>query len=179
MKRVCLFFASILTCLSCECSCYYYGWGQWICDSDSTNNYGNQITALSNGIYNETNERITSDQQISNRIGNLSENQDLQTNAINSKISRLDDKYKEFSRPYLNVDLNLRIFDTKRTSLDIVGSYNVTRMRPATAGLRLSLKLSKSYEQRLIEKLQKEIDLFRASLAVSPQHSEQQPSPPQ
>jgi hypothetical protein len=58
----------------------------------------------------------------------------------------------------------VRVLDTKRFAIELFNDYDARRMQNFAMGAKVTLKLGKSYEQRLIEKQQKEIDALLQKL---------------
>jgi len=58
----------------------------------------------------------------------------------------------------------LRVLDTKRFAVELFDDYDARRTVNFALGAKVTLKLGKSYEQRLLEKQEREINALRALL---------------
>lgn len=113
---------------------------------------------LTNEDLQEINEK--NDEQ-DGRIGSIENWQD----SVNSRMDQFEDRLSDLEDPQFILGLNLRLTDTKRTTLEAFGDYSVTRGEVDRYGLRLTFKLGKSYEEKLIENLQAEVEELKALLS--------------
>ncbi len=82
-----------------------------------------------------------------------------------SRMDQFDNRLSDLEDSQFILGLNLRLTDTKRTTLEAFGDYSVTRGEVDSYGLRLTFKLGKSYEEKLIEDLQAEVEELKALLS--------------
>lgn len=80
------------------------------------------------------------------------------------RMDRLDSRVADMEESQFILGLNLRIKDTQRTTLEAFGDYSTNREKLDRYGFRLTLKMGKSYEEQLIEKLQAQIDELKAKI---------------
>lgn len=111
--------------------------------------------------------RLPSDPATYGDIQNL----DTQISAINqtdvAQEAEIQDKQaqlNELNKLKVQMGTTIRLYDAKYGSLNFFGLYDVQGTGGNAVGLNVGLKLGKSYEQRLIEKQQKQIDLLMQKL---------------
>ena len=80
------------------------------------------------------------------------------------RMDRLDSRVADLEESQFILGLNLRIKDTQRTTLEAFGDYSTNREKIDRYGFRLTLKMGKSYEEQLIEKLQAQIDELKSKI---------------
>ena len=86
-------------------------------------------------------------------INQKNEDQDARLDALDNQMNAMDDRVTDLERSQFILGLNLRLHDTKRTTLEAFGDYSTTRNKIDRYGFRLTFKLGKSYEEKLIEEL--------------------------
>ena len=69
------------------------------------------------------------------------------------RLDRMDNRLEDLEDSQFILGLNFRLNDTKKTTLEAFGDYSVDREKIDRYGLRLTIKMGKSYEEKLIEEL--------------------------
>jgi len=111
------------------------------------------IAALNVGLGNETQARISGDSMLQSQI-----------NATNSNVQALDDRVNNLERLKVMPEADVRFYDDRHVSAMMYDAYDATNGRNFAVGVKVMLKLGKSYEQSLIEKQQKQIDSLESIL---------------
>lgn len=75
-----------------------------------------------------------------------------------------DGKSADAARTQIIGEVGVRVFDTKRFQGQIFNAYDLRQGHNAQAGVRLLLKLGKSYEEKRIVAQERELAILRASL---------------
>lgn len=140
------------------------------------NDRTNADTTLQNNINTETIDRINADaQEVENRVAGdnqLQNNIDIVNNDQTDWNKKQDVKIKEFNNIIDNhsntlnnheerinrleetkylIEANIRVADTKKTTVEIFNSYDVRHNANFATGVRFTWKMGKSYEEKLIE----------------------------
>jgi hypothetical protein len=119
------------------------------------------IVANSNAI-NQVNSTQTSwNQTQDHEIGALQQTQQGQQNQING----LNNRVGALEKTQDEVTGKVRIFDTRKWQGNIFVTYSATRNTVASAGVEVTFKLGKSYEETQIDDLNKKIDLLMGKKA--------------
>ena len=92
----------------------------------------------------------STDSQLSNRIDSL-----------NSRLNRLE-------RTQFVAEFEFRVFDSKRLTISPFIRQNFTRSKLDTVGVRFTIKLGKSYEEKLIEKTNSRLSSIEIRLNHTP-----------
>lgn len=79
--------------------------------------------------------------------------------------SNLQNQTDKLSALKCQVGSNVRLYDAKHYSVNFFGLYDVKGTGGNAVGARIDFKLGKSYEQRLIEKQQQQINYLLGKLA--------------
>ncbi len=79
--------------------------------------------------------------------------QDQRLDDLTDRVDNLGNRVDELEDPQFILGLNLRLNDTQKTKLEAFMDYSETRSQVDRYGVRLTLKLGKSYEEKLIEDL--------------------------
>lgn len=87
-----------------------------------------------------------------------------QVNATNSKVANLDNRVDKLEQVKAMVDMNVRILDAKKYSVGFFDTWDVSNSRNFAFGARLTYKLGSSYEERQLEKQQKQIEALQRVL---------------
>ena len=117
--------------------------------NNNTANIGNLYTGLSN----ETARATGAEAGLQNQV-----------NATNSRLSNLDSRVDQLEKVKVMADLNVRILDTKKYTVGFFDMYDGTNQRNFAFGARLTYKLGKSYEEKQLEKQQKQIEALERVL---------------
>jgi hypothetical protein len=86
-------------------------------------------------------------------INNKNADQDARLNQLDSQMSNMDGRVTDLERSQFILGVNLRLHDTKRTMWEAFGDFSTTRGKIDRYGFRVTFKLGKSYEEKLIEEL--------------------------
>jgi hypothetical protein len=87
-----------------------------------------------------------------------------QVNATNSKVANLDNRVDKLEQVKAMVDMNVRILDAKKYTVGFFDTWDVSNGRNFAFGARLTYKLGSSYEERQLEKQQKQIEALQRVL---------------
>lgn len=87
-----------------------------------------------------------------------------QINTSNQQVASLEDNVHQLNEVKIIADLNVRILDTKKYSVGLFDMYDGAHQRNFAFGARLTYKIGKSYEERLLEKQQQQIELLEAAV---------------
>ena len=87
-----------------------------------------------------------------------------QVNATNNHVANLDNRVDKLEQVKGMVDMNVRILDAKKYSVGFFDTWSVSDNRNFAFGARLTYKLGTSYEERLLEKQQKQIEALERVL---------------
>jgi hypothetical protein len=107
------------------------------------------------------------DTNISN-INNVNDRQDKSINNLNSKVDNLDNRVNKLERTQYVLETSFRILDTKRITLRPFFRQNFTRNKVDVVGLKIDVKLGKSYEEKLIEKVNIRLDELGKAIGNAP-----------
>lgn len=114
--------------------------------ADSIDSLNAEQNTLATGLSNETNERIAGDQALQNQI-----------NQTNQNVSQLDDRVNNLERLKVMPEAAVRIYDSKYLSMEAFDDYDATNGRNFAVGMKATLKIGKSYEERRIDEQDKKI----------------------
>lgn len=73
-------------------------------------------------------------------------------NNLSNEINNVDHRLNELERTQYKLQTEFRIIDTKRITISPYISNNFTRTKVDEAGIRVTIKIGKSYEEKIIEK---------------------------
>ena len=128
-------------------------------------------TILQNNINTETDNRIVGDNYLNGRVNdtNLVVNNHSQIlNDHENKINNLNDRVGKLERTQFKAQVEVRILDTKRLTILPYVSQNFTRGCVDEMGVRVVVKIGKSYEEKLIEKTNSRLTNLEKSIGNSP-----------
>jgi len=111
------------------------------------------IALLDTGLNNETSARIAGDNALQGQI-----------NATNANVVGLQGQVNNLERLKVMPEADVRFYDDKHVSAMAYDAYDATNGRNFAVGVKVMLKIGKSYEETLIEKQQKQIDSLEALL---------------
>lgn len=104
------------------------------------------IGALYTGLGNEANARIAGDTNLQSQINNT-----------NGQVAQLGDRVSNLEKLKVMPEAAVRFYDAKHLSLVAYDDYDATNGRNYAVGVRVQLKLGKSYEEKRLDKQEKEI----------------------
>lgn len=122
-----------------------------------TNTQVNTNTANIGNLYTGLNNETIRAQGVETGLQN-------QVNATNSRVDSLDNRVSNLERVKVMADVNVRLIDAKRYTVGFFDMYDGTNQRNFAFGARLTYKVGKSYEERMIEKQQKQIEALQRIL---------------
>lgn len=102
------------------------------------------ITALDIGLGDETQARIAGDAGLQSQI-----------DATNNNVQALDNHVSNLERLKVMPEADIRFYDDKHVSAIVYDAYDATNRRNFAVGVKVMLKLGKSYEEQRIDELQK------------------------
>lgn len=111
-----------------------------------SNKEASDVSGLQNGLNNEAATRASADQALQNQINNVNAQAQDNTN----RIDRLE-QTKYLLEPVV------RLYDSKLWQVQAFDSYDVRHGMNSALGMRVMLKLGKSYEEKLLSKTNPEI----------------------
>lgn len=100
----------------------------------------NRIDTSNISITNETSERKNVDTKLQNNINN-----------VNSRVDDVSNRVSALEKTQVIAELGVRIFDTKHLSAIPYLQQNFTRQKVSEVGVKILIKIGKSYEEKLIE----------------------------
>jgi hypothetical protein len=124
-------------------------------DPTTVTNLQNTDTILQNNINTESVERINNHTTLNNRI-----------NDTNSRIDNVSNRVSKLEKTQLKAQLEFRVLDTKRVTVSPYVSQDFTRGCIDEAGVRITIKLGTSYEEREIIKTNKRLDNLETYLGT-------------
>lgn len=101
------------------------------------------LNILGSDLNTETRERITEDNSLQSQI-----------NATNGNVQALDNRVANLERLKVMPEAGVRFFDSKHVSAMAYDDYDATNGRNFAVGVKVVLKLGKSYEEQRIDDLQ-------------------------
>jgi len=119
----------------------------------SVNNQALALAQTNVNISNETNSRIAGDLALQNQI-----------NTTNNNVANLDNRVNNLERLKVMPEADVRFYDDKHVSAMAYDAYDATNGRNFAVGVKVMLKLGKSYEETMIDKQNKEISDLKALL---------------
>ena len=112
------------------------------------------ISTLATGLGTETSARIAGNVALQSQV-----------NATNDRVSALSSRVDKLEQVKVMADLNVRILDTKKYAVGFFDMWDGTNNRNFAFGARLTYKLGKSYEEKVLEKQLKQIQDLQAALS--------------
>jgi len=101
------------------------------------------IALLNTGLSNETQSRIAGDNALQGQI-----------DATNDNVAALDNSVSNLERLKVMPEADVRFYDDKYVSAIAYDAYDATNGRNFAVGVKVMLKLGKSYEEKRIDELQ-------------------------
>ena len=95
---------------------------------------------------------------------------DLQSKdtALNNRMDSLENRLNKLEKTQFVAEFQFRIYDSKRLSIAPFFRTNFTRGMIDTVGVRFTIKLGASYEEKLIAKQNKRLDYIESIIRYSP-----------
>jgi len=135
----------------------------------------NDLGFISNSsLETEINNRINADTELLgniNEVKNKNVEQDGEINNIKLVNNEQDRKIKELSETKYNLELVIRLLETRKTILEIYNTYDVRHNNNVAIGLRFTYKLGKSYQDKVIEELDKKLKKLEGIIDKINEHS--------
>jgi len=125
-------------------------------DTEATIRFDADALALNN-VNREATARLNSDNYLNNRIDDTN----TRINEVSSRVSKLE-------RTQFVLETSFRILDTQRISLRPFFRQNFTAGKIDVIGLRIDVKLGKSYEEKLIAKVNARLDAIEKTIGKAP-----------
>ena len=108
------------------------------------NNIGVNKSNISKVEQRHTNWNMLQDTDIQNNTTNINNNK--------LAIREVDNRVSELEETQYVIETGIRIFDSKKLTVSPFTRYNFTRNKLDTVGIRFTIKIGLSYEEKLIEK---------------------------
>lgn len=121
--------------------------------NSSLNTTNNNVSTLSTGLTNETVRAETVENSLQTQI-----------NTTNSNVSNLNTRVDNLERFKFMPEADVRFYDSKHLSMVAYDAYDATNGRNFSGGARVTLKLGKSYEEKVLEAQKKQLDAQNAEL---------------
>jgi hypothetical protein len=86
----------------------------------------------------------------------------------NQRIDSLSNRVSKLERTQFKLQVEFRIFDSKRLTISPYISQNFTRNKIDEVGVRVTVKLGKSYEEKLIEKTNSRLSAIEKQMGRTP-----------
>lgn len=118
-----------------------------------TNVNTQNIGVLATGLDNETQARIAGDNALQGQL-----------DRTNGNVAALDNRISNLERLKVMPEAAIRFYDAKHVSLVAYDDYDATNGRNFAVGVRVQLKLGKSYEEKRIDEQDKQISDLKALL---------------
>lgn len=146
---------------------------------------------LQSNINNETTNRISGDNILQDNINIVNDNSVerdniLQSNidneattrynadnALNKKITQHDTRIKKLEDTQYEITGEAKVIDARKVSISVYSTYSTTRNTVTNAGVRVTFKLGKSYEENRIDQLEAKIDRLLKAQQVIEENSVQ------
>lgn len=130
---------------------------------------------LQNNINTETTQRIAGDNQLQSNINTVDNNSIIRDNQLNNNINsvsnrvdNLDNRVGKLEKTQFKLQVGVRIFDSKRVQVVPYISQDFTRGCVDEAGIRVTLKLGQSYEEKLIAKQNQRLEALEKKIGSAP-----------
>jgi hypothetical protein len=85
------------------------------------------------------------------------DDQNKRTNTLNNRVDSLDNRVNRLEETKMMIQGEVRLYDSQHTSVHVFDMYDVGQGSNFAYGIKASLKLGTSYEERLIAKQTREI----------------------
>lgn len=118
------------------------------------------VTELYTGLANENVARAAGDAQLQGEVNTANSRID----ATNSQVGSLASGLHSANETKVIADLNVRLVDGKRYSVSAFDMYDGAHGHNFALGARITYKLGKSYEERMIEQQSKQITALQEAL---------------
>lgn len=112
----------------------------------SISNLNNSLNTVETDLNNESNARVAGDVQLQNQV-----------NATNARVNGVEGRVNNLERLKVIPEASIRVYDAKHLSMVAYDAYDATNGRNFAIGMRVQLKLGRSYEERRIDAQDKEI----------------------
>jgi len=93
---------------------------------------------------------------------------DNRINDHENKINNLNDRVGKLERTQIKAQVEFRVLDTKKLSISPYLSQNFTRNKVDEVGVRIQVKLGRSYEEKLIENTNKRVVEIEKRMSIAP-----------
>lgn len=117
----------------------------------------NSNNILQTNINNESTTRFNADNALGQRIDDT-----------NGRVDNLDKRVHRLEETKYLFETVVRLTDTRKTRLEIFDSYDVGHSSNFAIGVRFTYKMGKSFEEKMIEKTNKRIDMLEARIGYAP-----------
>lgn len=125
-------------------------------DPITVTNLQNTDTTLQNNINTESVERINNNTTLNNKINNT-----------NSRIDNISNRVSKLEKTQYKIQTEFRVLDTKRLTVSTYISNNLTRSKLDEVGVRITIKLGTSYEEREIAKTNARLERLEKTTGVN------------
>jgi hypothetical protein len=115
------------------------------------------VTNLQNADTTEETTRTKADTQLQSN-----------TNQVNNSVDNLSNRVSKLERTQYKVEVGVRVLDTKRLTITPYVSQNFTRGCVDEVGVRVTIKLGTSYEEREIAKTNARLDNLEKRIGTAP-----------
>ncbi len=107
-------------------------------------------------INEEGSERYFADKVLDNKILNNADS----VSTIKNSIGNVENRIDKLEETDINLELNIRIIDTKKIEIKICNTYDIKHKKNSSIGASITYKLGKSYEEKKIEELENLIKIL-------------------
>ena len=83
-------------------------------------------------------------------------------------MDNLSNRLSKLERTQLVAEFDFRIYDSKRLTISPFFRYNIGRSMVDTAGVKFTIKLGRSYEEKLIEKTNTRLSEIEKQIGHTP-----------
>lgn len=101
-------------------------------------------------------------------ISSINKTQDKKLQDHTDKINDLDNRVGNLERTNYKIQTEFRIIDTRKISVSPYLSNNITRHKLDEAGIRITIKIGSSFEEREIAKTNKRLERLENKIGLAP-----------
>lgn len=134
----------------------------------STQGQATSIDNLNSGLSTETIDRKNGDTTLQNNINQEAVNRINGDNYLNNRIDDVSNRVSKLEKTQYVIENDFRIFDNKHITISPFIRENITRSKMDTVGIRFTIKIGKSYEEKLIENTNARVTAIETKLGIAP-----------
>jgi hypothetical protein len=139
----------------------------------SAQSQADSISTLNSGLTDESGRAIKAEGVLQNSlnteiVSRMDGDKALQSQieTVNRKVDNVGDRVNNLERMKVMPEAVVRFYDAKHLSMAVYDSYDATNGRNFAIGMRVTLKLGRSWEEKQLEILQRKLDTLQAIVAT-------------